>query len=144
MENELRRNRAVRVEPPNSDGTATCQLGDRTVRLHRDLASRVREGDEVLVAGELHGEHLHALALRNFTQSTVTAIDHANMILTLGLGGFVTLLVFILAVQEGGNSSLWETLYAVSAVIGFGVVVAALRRLLCIERARRWVQRVRE
>lgn len=94
--------------------------------------------------GEFHGEHLHALTLRKLTQKTVTTIDHANMILTLGLGGFVTLLVFVLAIQERGKSSLWETLYAVSAVIGFSVVLVALWQLLCIECARRRVQRGRE
>jgi hypothetical protein len=145
VELKLVRGFAADLAPADEKGCVDGRIGEQKVRLHRDLSTAVKAGEEVLVGGELRNEILHALALKNFTRRKLFRIDPTFYVLGTGLGGYLALMGLIFAGQTSTIAGSREQLVN-AALIGTGFVILwfVLRRALRIVKVTRWIDAVRE
>lgn len=145
MELKLVRGVVADLMPPEKYGSVACRVGERAVRLHRDLNTAAKAGDEVLVGGELHADVVHVYALKNFTSRKLTQVDFTFHVFGVGLV-FVALVfaLYFSGVQVSGGvineRALALILFAGGVVGGFLVI----RRILRILKLTRWVDEVKE
>lgn len=124
-------------------GRAAGRVGERRVRLHRDLSDALADGDEVLIGGELHGDVVHVVALKNFTRQRLFKVDFTFHILGAGLGACVTVFGLFFRADATVDTSLFErALSMLPPAFGVAIVFVTLRRALRIGRLTRWVDSV--
>ncbi len=138
MSIETRRGIATGIIETGKRGVVECQIGETKITLHPDLVHRLKEGDDILVAGDLSEDGLHALALKNITQNKTVKIDGSNQVFIIGIGLFFWTLGFIFAMQilPSGNTTL-VIINSGMSVAGCIVCIMAISRLLRIKRAER-------
>ncbi len=134
---ETRRGIATGIVKTDKGSAVECRLGEGKALLHPDLQRIVKEGDDILVAGDLRDDVLHALALKNMTQNKNAQIDGSNYTLLIGMGLFFWLLGFVFYVQTlAAGSSTIITLNLSLSLAGFFVGFWAVLQVLRIRRAR--------
>jgi len=133
---EVWQGQAKDIAKVGDKGGAECTLGQGKVNLHQDLERYVKEGNEIIVAGEVREDGLHAYALKNKSINKITQIDSANYILIIGCGLFIFLLFSILGIRylTVGNTALFS-LNGVISLAGAVVALWALVRALQINKA---------
>lgn len=145
MELKLVRGIAADLKPADKQGRVLCRIGEVTVRLHRDLSTAVKAGDEALIGGELNNDVVDAYALRNFTQRRMYKIDFTNHILGFGVGG---VLMFFGMVYLGQATAITFTGSMVMnftlLTVGSTIVFFTLKRVPRIIKLSGWVEDVRE
>ena len=67
-------------------GSASCEINNVSVDLHRDLTTKVSTGDEVIIVGTMEKDKMRALALKDVSKSNILGIDTTNYILLMGVG----------------------------------------------------------
>ncbi len=146
MELKLVRGVAADLAPADKRGRVTCRVGPLAVRLHRDLSTAAKAGDEVLIGGELHDTVVHAYALKNFTQlKKLSKVDYTFHILGGGFGGVIASFGLIFLSQPTVDKYFGNPVFDVALVaIGFAAAYYALHRIPRINRLTRWVDEVKE
>ncbi|MBI3775542.1 MAG: hypothetical protein HY273_08310 [Gammaproteobacteria bacterium] len=118
----------------------TCRVGEMPVRLHRDLSTAAKAGDEVLIGGELQHGVVLAFAMKNFTRKKLSTVDFTFHILGAGLGGIFTMFGAISYGQSSPNTfSAIQVLYLVLLSVGSVIVFFSLQRIPRILKLTRWV-----
>lgn len=118
------------------DGSTYCQLPDGQVLLHKDLIRHIREGDEVITAGDINDDSLHAVAVNNLTTQRTTHIDVSNYMLTLGLAGFMLVLgLIIIGRTSQGIGEASTTLFSLLSLAGLALGIWALLKSTHITKA---------
>lgn len=146
MELKLVRGVAADLAPADKKGRVACRVGEIAVRLHRDLSTAAKAGDEVLIGGEWQENVVHAVALKNFThRKQLFKVDYTFHILGAGFGGMLAMFGLIFLSQSTpdtffGNPVIDLILLSVGAVIIF----FALHRIPRMNRLTRWVDSVTE
>lgn len=136
MSMETRRGAAAAIVKSEKQSRVECRLGESKVVLHGDLERIVKEGDDILVAGDLRDDVLHALAVKNMTQNRTLQIDGSNYTLMMGAGLFFWLLGFVLGMQYlGGGDTMRATLNGGISLAGFVLGIWAVMQVLRIRRA---------
>lgn len=136
MSMELRRGTATGIVKTDQRGAVECHLGESKIALHPDLERSVKEGDDILVAGDLRDDVLNALALKNMTHNRSVQIDGSNYTLLIGFGLFFWILGFVLSIQTLGiGDTTLATLNACMSLAGFTLGLWAFMRVLRIRRA---------
>lgn len=129
------------LTPPEKNGTAVCRVGERTVRLHRDLATGAKSGDDVLIGGELNGDVAFAYALKNFTRSKLSQVDYTFHVFGVGFAFMVIIFGFYFSGEKTPNGVIAnEVLALVLLVGGFGGGYLVIRRVSRIIKLTRWVE----
>lgn len=136
MELKLVRGPIAEVSAADSRGRVVLRIGDRSIRLHRDLASAAVNGDDILVGGELRDDVVHALAVKNFTRGKLHKLDFTFHILGAGAGACAALMGLIF---WGQTTGLENTISFVTLIIGVALAFVVLRRVLRIVKITRWV-----
>lgn len=140
---ELWRGTASNLSSADKRGGVSCQVGERNVRLHPELTSSVKAGEDVLVGGEVRDNVMSAYAVKNFSTNRVIKIDYTFSMLFIGLGGFLTLLGLVLGAQSlVAGKAAGESMFALMAVAGVALVFVMIRRIARISQVSRWVSRV--
>jgi hypothetical protein len=136
MSMEIRRGAATAIVKGDKQNSVECRIGASKVMLHGDLERIIKEGDDILVAGELREDVLHALAVKNMTQDRTLQIDGSNYTLVIGVGLFFWILGFVLGMQYlgAGNTTL-ATLNGCISLAGFVLGIWAFMQVLRIRRA---------
>lgn len=115
---------------------STCRIGEREIELHRDLADRIKVGDEVAISCQISEQDTKALAINNLSRKRISAIDPTNLVLILGASGFICLVFFILGGQNLTHGAM--SLVALNIAVGFvgaaGIAVT-ITRLLTLRHA---------
>lgn len=128
------------VGSPHKDGSVDCSLGNYQIKVHRDLADSLSEGDDVAVAGEVKNSVLQALAINNFKKDKLAQIDCTNYILFMVLGCFVFILFAILSLLETDGNVIVTSAEDVASLGGLVLAILALRRTIHVVRAGSWVK----
>lgn len=145
MELKLVRGAAANLTPPDKKGRVVGRVGERGVRLHRDLSDAAKAGDDVLVGGELRKDVVHVVALKNFTQRKLFKVDFTFHILGAGFGACVAVFGLLFTGETSVDMSLVDRVFAVMPpAVGIAIIFVALRRALRINRLTRWVDSVEE
>lgn len=143
MQIELKRGHASNVTPVEKpQGAVECTLENEKVLLNRDLADKVNEGDDILVAGKQNDSGVfHAVAIKNLSQNKVAQIDGTNYILALGLSGFIAIVCAVQAINyiSWGNPTIASGL-AFAALVGFFGIPFTTLRIIEISKASRQVK----
>lgn len=133
---EIRRGTAANIVKNDNQNSVACRLGESNVMLHSDLERIVKEGDDILVAGDLRDDVLHALAVKNMTQDRTLQIDGSNYTLVMGAGLFFWILGLVLSLQAlGVGDTTLSILNACMSLAGFILGIWAFMRVLSIRRA---------
>ena len=132
---KLQRGHVEGLTAPGKDGSVECRIRDQKVLVHPNLADKIHNGDDVLVAGELRNDVLQATAVNNFRQNKISHIDCTNYILILGVSGYIGIICGVFGL-EAIDSTDWLTLlqYAAS-IIGLAVAAMSIRRIVMVNRA---------
>ena len=146
MELKLVRGFAADVAPVDKDGRVACRIGTQAVRLHRDLSSGAKAGDEILIGGELHQDVVHAFALKNFThRQRLYKVDYTFHILGAVFGTMLTFFGLIFFAQSDAGILFGNRMFDLALVtVGTGIAFLALHRIPRINRLTRWVDNVKE
>ncbi len=143
MELKLVRGPVGDIAAPDQKGRVACKVGPQRVELHRELSSGAKTGEEILVGGELRGEVVHVLALKNFTRDKVFKVDFTFHILLAGLGGFLVLFgLFFNAGIFTSGLSYGDVVSVVLEAVGAAILVVTLRGILRINKLSGWVEHV--
>lgn len=140
MKLKLVRGVVADLTTPEKNESASGRVGERAIRLHRDLSNAAKNGDDVLIGGELHDEVVHVFALKNFSHKKMCKIDFTFHILGAALGGFFALVGLILTDSPTGGNT-WPL---IMTTVGVAIVFVPLRRMLRIIKLNRWVDQVTE
>ncbi|MDH5300378.1 MAG: hypothetical protein OEW58_03345 [Gammaproteobacteria bacterium] len=138
----VQRGQISAISAPDKDGSISCRLGEQAVKVHRDLADKVANGDDVMVAGEMKDQTLHAMALNNFSQGMSEQIDCTNNILLMGIGNILFVFLGIIGLQGISGSNIIDSVELVIAVAGLVLAVIAYRRMVRIIRSNNIVKYV--
>ena len=115
----------------DQDKASMCRVGEHEIELHRDLADRVKVGDEVAISYQTSEQGNKALAIDNLSQKRISAIDPTNLVLILGASSFICLVFFILAGQNMTVDAM--ALVALNVAVGFvgaaGIAITVTRLL---------------
>ena len=144
---ELKLVRGITADLAAADkwGYVVCRVGEMAVRLHRDLSTAARAGDEVLVGGELHNGVVHAVALKNFTRRKLSSVDFTFHILGAGLGGVLFSYGLIFYTQStAANFSGVQAFNLLMLVAGTAILLFAAQQVPRISKLTRWVDSVNE
>jgi hypothetical protein len=135
------RGRVTELEPFGKRDGRRCRVGKIEVRLHRDLAAAVGEGDEVYLAGKYAKAKglLTALAVNNVSRGERKSLDATNNMLLVGLLGWLGLQSAALLPMFTDRPLLWA-LFLVPALFGIGGMFRSIRELILINRAAKWVR----
>jgi hypothetical protein len=130
---KLQRGHVENITPSGKNGAVDCQIRDHKIKVHPYLADKFGAGDDVLVAGELKNNVLHAMAVNNFKQDKIAHIDCTNYILILGVSGYVGIMAGVFGLEGSGG---WVTsLQDVTSIIGLAIAALAIRRVVVVNRA---------
>lgn len=140
MSIKLQRGRVGNITRSAKDRSVDCPIGNMQVTAHPNLAKAFASGDEVMVAGEVKNDVLHAFALRNLTQDKSAQIDCTNYILILGMGGYVGILCGVFGLEAVGTGSLLGMVQDAASIAGLMVAGWAVHRLLLVIKANRWLK----
>lgn len=137
MQIELKQGHAANItQREKPEGTIECQVAGGKILLHSELADKVKNGDDVVVAGKVHENLLHAVAIKNLSQGVTAQVDPTKNVLATGFCGFIGI---ISAVQSfnanAAGNSMGSTLLALIAAAGFAGVFIFVQRLMEINRA---------
>ncbi len=140
---ETHRGIATEIVKADRGNTVKCRLGENHALIHSDLQRVVKEGDEIIVAGDLREGTVYALALKNVTHNKSVRIDGSNYTLLIGAGLFCWLLGFVFYIQTmtSGNTTIISLNLLLSAG-GFIVGIWAITQVLRIRRAAIYVARL--
>lgn len=146
MELKLVRGFVADLTPADKNGRVVCRIGAQAVRLHSDLSSGAKAGDEVLIGGELHNDVVHAVALKNFSQrQRLYKVDFTFHILGAGFGTMLTFFGLIFLAQSTAGAFFGNlALDLILITVGTSIAFFALHRLPRINRLTRWVDNVKE
>ena len=142
MQIELVQGRVTNITPlEKPQGVVDCHLGDHKLRLNRDLADKVVDGDGVMIAGYLHEGQLTALALNNLSQHKMAQVDGSNYVFAMGIAGFLAILCAVQGINlfGAGDVTIAYLLGIVSSA-GFVGIFVALQRIVDINRALRRIK----
>ena len=140
MKFEIERGDVQDVATVNKNGSGSCQINDRQIMLHRDLADSVKQGDHVLVAGTFRKKVFHALALKDLTRDKVSGIDCSNYVLLMGLGIMVFIMFGIFGMRENDANYIIKGLQQGVSYAGLAMTIYYIRYILRVNSA---VKRVR-
>lgn len=137
MQIELKQGHAANItQREKPEGTIECHVAGGRILLNSDLADKVKDGDDVVVAGKLHENLLHAIAIKNISQGTTAQVDPTNNVLALGFCGFIGI---ISAVQSfnanAAGNSMGSIFLALVAAAGFAGIFIFVQRILDINKA---------
>jgi hypothetical protein len=145
VELKLVRGVAADLTPADKKGHVHGRVGERRVRLHRDLSNSANAGDDVLIGGELHQDVVHVVALKNFTRGKTFKIDFTFHVLGAGFGACVAVFGLFFRAETTADTLLVERVLAMlPAAVGVAIIFVALRRVMRITRLTRWVESVDE
>jgi len=120
----------------DQDKASMCRVGEREIELHRDLADRIKVGDEVAISCQIDEQSSKALAIDNLSQKRISAIDPTNLVLIMGASGFICLVFFILAGQNMTVDAMaLVALNAAVGVVGAVGIAVTITRLLALRHA---------
>ena len=142
MQIELKRGHASNVTSLDKpEGAVECNLDNYKILLHRDLADKISEGDEIVIAGRLHDNQLYALAVKNISSGKTGQLDPTTYSLAMGVSGFILILCFVESINylRVGDSTIATGLALVSFAGLIGIVMTALR-IFEISRAARQIK----
>jgi len=136
MSIEIRKGTVAAITQAEGKNINICRVDDHDIELNRDLADKVNVGDDIAIAGNTNEQGMKALAVNNLSKKKISSIDPTNIVLTLGLAGFVSLLFFILGAQNfsAGIMSLTVLNLAVS-LAGLTAVSITIIHLLRLRQA---------
>jgi len=136
MSIEIRKGTVAAITQAERKNINICRVDDHDIELNRDLADKVNVGDDIAIAGNTNEQGMKALAVNNLSKKKISSIDPTNIVLTLGLAGFVSLLFFILGAQNfsAGIMSLTVLNLAVS-LAGLTAVSITIIHLLRLRQA---------
>lgn len=133
---EIRRGIATDIVKTDNQNSVACRIGESNVIIHGDLERIIKEGDDILVAGDLRDDVLRALAVKNMTQNRTLQIDGSNYTLVMGAGLFFWILGLVLSLQAlGVGDTTLSILNACMSLAGFMLGIWAFMRVLSIKRA---------
>jgi len=146
VELKLVRGIAADLTAADKRGRVVCRVGEMTVRLHRDLSTAARAGDEVLVGGEFHNGVVHAVALKNFThRKKLSSVDFTLHILGAGFGGALLLYGLIFYAQSTADTySGIQAFYLLLLTVGAAILFFTAQQVPRINKLTRWVDSVNE
>ena len=117
-------------------GAAKCRLDSYTVTIPGGLASSVREGDVMEVAGTMKDGTLHAMAVKNIKQDKISSVDVTSYVMMIAVAGFLWVLCGVLGLRELGTGEiLAESFDDIISFAGFVIVLLAIRHVHLINRA---------
>ena len=136
MSIEIRKGTVAAITQAERKNINICRVDNHDIELNRDLADKVNVGDDIAIAGNTNEQGMKALAVNNLSKKKISSIDPTNIVLTLGLAGFVSLLFFILGAQNfsAGIMSLTVLNLAVS-LAGLTAVSITIIHLLRLRQA---------
>ena len=124
-------------------GSASCEINNVSVDLHRDLTTKVSTGDEVIIVGTMEKDKMRALALKDVSKSNILGIDTTNYILLMGVGLYVFTMFsvfFIQGLMHHAQMSI-EVMHTIILLVGLTWslfflrnMVRAISALNCIKR----------
>lgn len=137
MQIELKQGHAANItQLEKPQGAIECHLDGGKVLIHPDLADKVKDGDDIIVAGKTRENLLHAVAIKNLSQGITAQIDPTNNVLALGFCGFIGIISAIQSVNANsvGNST-GSIILALVAAAGFAGIFIFVQRILEINKA---------
>lgn len=134
MSIEIRKGAVAAITQTEDKKTSICRIGEHEVKLNRDLVDKVNVGDEIAIAGNSNEQGMKALAVNNLSLKRITSIDPSNIVLAMGLSGFVFFVFFVLAAQNFSAGIM--SLTALNMVISLAGAVAAGITILHLIRLR--------
>ncbi len=145
MELKLVRGFVRDLMPADKSGRVVCHVGEQSVRLHRDLSTAAKVGDEILIGGELHQDVVHAFALKNLTHRKLSTVDFTFYILGGGFGGVIASFGLIFMAQSNAGEIFGNQIFDLVLIsVGAVVTYLALHRIPRINNLTRWVDSVKE
>lgn len=132
---EIRCGKATEIVKAEKGNAVKCRLGESQALLHPDLQRILQEGDEIIIAGDLRDDVLHALALKNVTQNRSAKVDGSNYTLLIGAGLFCWLLGFVFYIQTMNAGD--PTVTALNLALSVGGFVTGLWAIMQVLRIRR-------
>ena len=140
---ETHRGIATEVVKADKGDSVKCRIGENYALLHSDLQRAVKEGDEIIIAGNLREGTVYALALKNITHNKSVRIDGSNYTLLIGAGLFCWLLGFVFYMQTMTSGD--TTIISLNLLLSAGGFIAgtwAVTQVLRIRRAAIYVARL--
>ena len=130
------RGKVNNLKTPPKQGTATFRLDGRDIIVPQDLVDKVREGEDIEVAGTISKGALHAMAVRNVKQDRISRVDVTLYVLLIGIAGFLWVLCGVLGLRAMGTGAIiTESVDDIVAIAGFIIVLMAIRHLSLINKA---------
>ncbi len=137
MQIELRHGLAANITPAEKpQGAIECHLDGSKILVHRDLADKLRMGENIIAAGTVHENVLRAVAIKNLSKGTTSQLDPTNNVLALAFSGFIGLISAIQSINaNAAGNSAGSIVLAFVAVTGFAAIFFFLQRLIEINKA---------
>ena len=110
--------------------SASCQVNNIPVNLHRDLTDFIKAGDEVVIVGTMQDEEMRALAIKDISNSKAHGIDSTNYILLSGIGLYIFTMFAVFFIQgliHHANMPI-EAVHTVISLIGLVWATIYLRQ----------------
>jgi len=130
----------TQITPPDKNGDIHCVVGSSQASLATDLMRQTEEGDQVTLAGELHDDVVHALAMNNGRNELCRTIDASNIAIILSFSIFVGVITGILALQQIGGENNEVAIFGAISIAALGYSTSLLMRIFRINRSSRIVQ----
>ncbi len=125
----------------DAKGMLSCKIDGQAAILADELAKDIKDGDRILVAGEMHDAALSAMALRHGEHGPCRTLDASNIAIILSFSLFIGVITGIMALQEVGSGDTAAQLFlGTISLVSFGYTSSLLLRVFKISRASRCVQ----
>ncbi len=133
---EKLRGKVNHLKTSAKQGTAAFRLDGRNVIVPHDLVDKVREGEDIEVAGTISKGELHAMAVRDVKQDRISHVDVTMYVFLIGIAGFLWALCGVLGLRAMGTGAIiTESVDDIVAIAGFITVLMAIRHLSLINKA---------
>ena len=135
MKLEIEHGSVQDIAPVEKNGTSSCRINNRDIKLHRDLVDNVKSGEDIMVAGIFQKNVFRALALKDIARDKVSSIDCTNYVLLMGLGIMLFIMFGIFGMQETSEHNYIKGLEEGISFAGLALSAFLIRHILRINRA---------